>query len=208
MERPLRSGNRIDDVQVRHWLVERERARRREVTEGGVPVITISREYGAQGAAVGHIVAERLGFRFWEREMVSEHDDVRALAIAASTLAARGGAVMVGRGLGFLLSPERALRVRVVCPLEQRIAGLMERQGLTHETARATIEYADRTRRVFVRDRYGRDIDDSSGYDLWVSTGTLGLDAAAAVIIAAYRYRFGERVMRQISSHASGQVTT
>src|SRR5687768_1769679 len=123
-ERPLRSSNRIDNVQVRHWLVERERSRRREASDASVPVITISREYGAQGAAIGRIVAERLAFRFWEREMVGEHDDVRALSIVASTLAARGGAVMVGRGLGFLLSPTRALRVRVVCPLEQRIAGL------------------------------------------------------------------------------------
>jgi len=208
MERPLRNGNRIDNVQVRHWLVERERARRRDVNESAVPVITISREYGAQGAAIARIVAERLGFRFWEREMVGEHDDVRALAIVASTLAARGGAVMVGRGLGFLLSPDRALRVRVVCPLEQRITGLMERQGLCYDTARATIAYADRSRRVFVRDLYGRDIDDASGYDLWVSTGSLPLDAAAAVIISAYRYRFGERVMRQIGTQVGAQVTT
>lgn len=203
MERSLRNGNRIDNVQVKHWLVERERARRREANDASIPVITISREYGAQGAAIGRIVAERMGFRFWEREMVGEYDDVRALSIVANSLAAKGGAVMIGRGLGFLLSPSRALRVRVVCPLEQRISGLMERQGLTHDTARATIAYADRARRIFVRDLYGRDIDDVSGYDLWVSTGALTLDAAAAVIISAYRYRFGERVMRLIATHVA-----
>lgn len=200
MERPLRNGNRIDNVKVKHWLVERERSRRREANDASVPVITISREYGAQGAAIGRIVAERMCFRFWEREMVGEYDDVRALSTVANSLAARGGAVMVGRGLGFLIAPSRALRVRVVCPIDQRIAGLMERQGLTHDTARATIAYADRARRVFVRDLYGRDIDDVSGYDIWVSTGALTLDAAAAVIISAYRYRFGERVMRTIGA--------
>lgn len=203
MERPLRNGNRIDNVRVKHWLVERERSRRREANDASVPVITISREYGAQGAAIGRIVAERMGFRFWEREMVGEYDDVHALTTVVNSLAARGGAVMVGRGLGFLISPSRALRVRVVCPLDQRISGLMERQGLTHDTARATIAYADRARRVFVRDLYGRDIDDVSGYDLWVSTGALTLDAAAAVIISAYRYRFGERVMRMIGAQVS-----
>ena len=200
MDRPLRNGNSIDNVEVRHWLVDRERSQRRVVPEPGVPVVTISREYGAQGAAIGRIVAERMQFRFWERELVGEHDDVRALATAATALATKGGAVMVGRGIGFLLSPSRALRVRVVCPLEQRISGLMERQGLTHDTARATIAYADRARRVFVHDLYGRDIDDVSGYDLWVSTGSLTLDAAAAVIISAYRYRYGERVMRQVGA--------
>lgn len=164
----------------------------------GVPVITISREYGAQGAGVGRIVAERLGFRFWDREMIGEHQDVTTLIKLANELAEEGGAVMVGRGLSFLLSPQRALRVRVVCPLEQRIAGLVERQGLTPETARATIAYADRARRLFVSEVYCRDIDDIAGYDIWVSTGELSRDAAAAVIISSYRYRFGQQVMRGV----------
>ena len=164
----------------------------------GVPVITISREYGAQGAAVGRIVAERLGFRFWDREMIGEHQDAASLIKLANDMGEEGGAVMIGRGLSFLFAPSRALRVRVVCPLEHRIAGLVERQGLTPDTARATIAYADRARRLFVNEVYCRDIDDIAGYDLWVSTGEMSRDAAAAVIISTYRYRFGGTVMRSV----------
>ncbi len=203
MERPVRGENRIDDVQVRRWLVDRERQRQRTASHGRVPVITVSREYGARGAAVGRIVAKRLSFQFWDRELAGEQQDIATLAAAADELAARGGAVLIGRGLGFLLDASRALRVRIVCPLEQRVAGLVEREGICEDTARATIAYADRARREFVQEVYCCDIDDVSGYDLWISTATISLEAAAAVIIAAYRYRFGEQVMSAIG-HAQG----
>ncbi len=36
------------------------------------PVITISREYGAQGAAVARIVASELGFQYWDQDLVHE----------------------------------------------------------------------------------------------------------------------------------------
>jgi cytidylate kinase len=72
-----------------------------------------------------------------------------------------------------------------VCPLEQRIAELAEREHITTAAARAMVADADRDRRAFVRDLYGKDIDDPAGYDLWVNTGTLSLDAAADIIVAA-----------------------
>jgi hypothetical protein len=51
---------------------------------------------------------------------------------------------------------------------------------------------------VFVEEVHGRAIDDLGAYDLCVSTGELGVDGAAAVVIAAYRYRFGDEVMRAL----------
>ncbi len=198
MDRMVRDGHTAEDAQVDEWLVERARKRRSSGGLVGVPVITVSREYGARGAAVGRIVAERLGFKVWDREVLGEHRDARAMAAVAHELEARGSAVLIGRGLGFLVSPARALRVRVVCPLAARIAGLVEREGISPETARAMIDYADRSRREFVRTVYDRDVDDVTGYDLWVGTGELSLDGAAAVIIAAYRYRFGAEIMRAI----------
>lgn len=221
MERMARGGT-TDEVDVGRWRADRAR----RPTGGGItaPVITVSREYGARGAAVGRLVAQRLGFAFWDRALlaemagrvhvgpaklhtVDEHhsDDEEArtryasgLTAVAAELAAQGSAVLIGRGLNFLIDPSRALRIRVVCPLELRVRGLAEREGIALATARATVDYADRDRRAFVHEIHGRHIEDVTAYDLWISTGDVTVDAAAAVIISAYRYRFGEDVMRAI----------
>jgi cytidylate kinase len=58
------------EEQVRHWELKPRRL------QGGSPevwpVVTISREFGTRGVAFGRRVAERLGFRCWDREIVTE----------------------------------------------------------------------------------------------------------------------------------------
>ena len=59
----------IVEQQCRRWeLLRKERQREAAVW----PVITISREFGAQGEAVGRIIAERTGFALWDKELVHE----------------------------------------------------------------------------------------------------------------------------------------
>jgi cytidylate kinase len=232
MERTPRSVDAIVEAQVQRWLAQRARS---SPPAEPAPVITISREYGARGAAVARVVADRTGFSFWDRELLdaiaanahldpivlapfdehhrsvlidtvggmipratspSQADYVRALHAVAKELVLRGGAVMIGRGLHLLIGAAHALRVRVVCPLEQRIRELADREHIDTDTARTAIEDADRDRRAFVRDLYGAEVDDPSAYDLWLNTGTLSLDGAAAMVVAAYRHRFGERALR------------
>jgi cytidylate kinase len=74
-----------------------------------------------------------------------------------------------------------------VCALEQRVEALAARERISITNARAAIAEADRDRRAFVRDLYGKDIDDPAGYDLWVNTGTMSLAAAADIIAGAAR---------------------
>ncbi len=198
----------------------------RSISAGsGTAVVTVARDYGARGVEVARLIAERLGVRCWDRELVAEvaahmhvdpsvlagfdehrvegpvlptpswpsrADYQQRLAIVARTVASRGAAVLVGRGLGALLGAEACLRVHVVCPIEQRIAGLIERSQLSAETARAAIDYVDREREAFARDMSGGQTAEPAAYDLTISTGNLSLDAAADVVVGAYRSRFGE----------------
>jgi hypothetical protein len=226
MERAPRSVDAMVDAQVQRWLGERQRMTPEATAP---PVITVSREFGARGAALGKVVADRIGFSFWNRELLGaiaahahvdaaalerfdEHhpsaiaetmsglmpgparigqvDYARELTVVVRDLVSRGSAVLVGRGLNFMVDKARALRVRVVCPLEQRIAELAERDRITFAAARVMIADADRDRRAFVRDLYGKDIDDPAGYDLWVNTGTMSIDAAADIVVAALRAQF------------------
>jgi cytidylate kinase len=194
-------------------------------TGSGTAVVTVARDYGARGVEVARLVAERLGVRLWDRDLVAEvaadmhvdpsvlagFDEHRTespepptpvwpsradyqdrLAIVARIVASRGAAVLVGRGLGGLFGPDTCLRVHVVCPIEQRIAGLIERSQLSAETARAAIDYVDREREAFARDMSGGHLAEPSTHDLTISTGNLSLAAAAEVVVSAYRSRFGE----------------
>jgi len=62
-----RSVEALVEQQVRRWEAA---ARRRPTEVKRWPVVTVSREFGARGAEVGRAVAERLGFTFWDKELV------------------------------------------------------------------------------------------------------------------------------------------
>lgn len=220
-----RSIDRIVGEQIERWRIERARAERKESPPR--PVVAVSRQYGARGAAVAHRVADQLGFGYWNRELLDEvarsahvstalleslderHDPsllstLRGMARGrlrssefyaelvkvVHTVVSHGGAVLVGRGIARMLPAERALRLRVVCPLEQRIAGLVERRGLDAAAARTEIASVDAERYAFVRDHLGVEVEEPAAYDLEVNTATLGVDGAAALAVAAYRLRF------------------
>jgi cytidylate kinase len=107
------------------------------------------------------------------------------------TLARHGRGVIVGRGAHFLLDPKTTLRVRVIAPLEVRVARIAARDGLRDDEARAKILRIDGERVAFNRQHYGADIADPAHYDLVVNAGTLGLEGAAAGVIWTFRSRFG-----------------
>jgi len=59
----------IVEQQVRRWQLRPDKA----LAEGGHfwPIVTISREFDSLGLALGQRVADRLGFSFWDHEIVS-----------------------------------------------------------------------------------------------------------------------------------------
>ncbi len=228
MKRPTpKDVQQLIDEQVRSWA--RMKAVRIEPTPEPRPVVTVSREMGSQGGLAATIVAERLGFRVWGRELVDAIADetglektllasldekarslvddfvsetLRGTGGAAAdyagqvvrivgTLARHGGAVFVGRGAQFVVDPAQALRVRVVSPLEVRIASLAERRGIEPKVAEREIARTDRDRLGYLRRYHVKDPDNPAWYDLVVNTGSLGPEKAADVILAAWEAKFG-----------------
>ena len=217
--------------QILLWQEERRIAERKGLEGNGAqqPTICISRQYGARGAEMGRLVAERLGFRFYSQELihdVAEQAHVRAqlvesldervrdgisewmsgllkrgvfepsdylhnLSKVVLTLARHGKGVIVGRGAHFLLDAKTTLRVRVIAPLELRVARIAERDGLADDAARTKILRIDGERVAFNKRHYGADIADPSHYDLVVNAGTLGLEGAASGVGWAFQSRFG-----------------
>jgi len=221
---------KVIERQFRRSELARERAKEvRAETTVHWPVVTISREFGARGEALGLLIAERSGFALWDGELVhavaresgadeivlrwlDEHrrneieesihgalmggqytvgEYLRRLSKLILALSVHGASVVVGRGASYLLGPDDALRVRVVCPLEERVRGYAERQGISASRARDLIERADQERRHFIRQSFSKDLSSAADYDLVVNTGTFPLEVACEIVFAAYRGKFG-----------------
>jgi len=226
-----RTAQKLVEKQVRKWQLDREASggRGAEKAPAPWPLITFSREFGARGATIGRLVADTIGFSFWDQEIVHaivEHtgaqeallasldertrnriedvfsenlggavgtagEYVRQVTRVVRTIERHGAAVIIGRGAYFILPPESALRVRVVCPEALRIARFAEREGLDKHEAEKRVREVERQRRTFNKRYYGKEVDNPLHYDLVLNTGWTTQEAAAGVVIAAYRAKFG-----------------
>jgi hypothetical protein len=110
---------------------------------------------------------------------------------AVVDLSERGGAVIVGRGANFLVAPEQALRVRIVCPLRDRIQRYACASRMDGERAERCVRSQDRERERFVRQLCGESDADPTQYDLVINTLSVSEDAAARIIATTYGTRFG-----------------
>ncbi|HEY3993554.1 MAG TPA: cytidylate kinase-like family protein, partial [Ktedonobacteraceae bacterium] len=91
--------------------------------------------------------------------------------------------VIVGRGSQMLLKGRRdVLHVRVIAPLEQRIAYVMRREGLDRDHAQARIHYKDSGRERYLQMQYHQHPSDPLLYDLVINVASLSLDNAVELI--------------------------
>jgi cytidylate kinase len=106
----------------------------------------------------------------------------RIIIAAAST----GHVVIVGRGGQVLLADQRdVLHVRVVAPLEPRVAYVVRREGLDPETARRRVQAKDQARTRYMQTQYHCQHEDPHFYDLVIDTAVLDLDSAVDLICLA-----------------------
>jgi cytidylate kinase len=96
----------------------------------------------------------------------------------------KGEAVIVGRGGQMVLQgwPD-VFHIRVVAPLEMRIARLQKKENISSESARARLEASAKTRARYLRRSYGVQIDDSTLYHLTINIGLLSLAQAVNLVI-------------------------
>jgi cytidylate kinase len=132
----------------------------------------------------------------WANSHMSKHErelnltadpDTTAMVRLLLVIAARGDAVIVGRGAGFLLPLETTLHVRVIAPLESRIAYFAQMLRLSQDEAAAELRAHDDRRSTFLIRTLGRNPADSTSYDVVVNAGRLGIEAAAQFIGWAVR---------------------
>ena len=136
-------------------------------------------------------VVERYLADAFRPRAVNESQYLQRLVRILTTIGEGGGAVILGRGSCYVLPPERTLRVLVVAPRAYRIQRLARELGVPAEEADNRLSEEDARRREFIGHHFGVDPDSSTRYDLVVNTGTLGLDAACALVADALRSKVG-----------------
>lgn len=110
----------------------------------------------------------------------------RALREVVLAAALAGPSVIVGRGAQIILRDRRdTLHVRVVAPLNQRIAYVARRESLTPAEAQQRIQQRDQERRRYLATTYRALPDDAHLYDIIVNTAVLEFDSCVEIITRA-----------------------
>ncbi len=133
---------------------------------------------------VDELIRNRIGDRF--DTLQKHHKDLVTLLTAIGT---KGHSIIVGRGAQYLF-PE-ALKVRLICKLDQRIEWLMKYEHVSYNDAIRLIEESDSKRGNFIKDLFGHDPQIPHHYDLIIKTSEeIKLEDAAATIVQLAKRRF------------------
>ncbi len=97
--------------------------------------------------------------------------------------AVRGHIVIVGRASQVILADRRdVLHVRIIAPFEQRVAYVMQREGLARHAAEARIHHKDLERARYLEREYHHQPDEAHLYDLVLNTSLLDLENSVDIL--------------------------
>ena len=115
---------------------------------------------------------------------------IQALNTVVKELAEGGNVVIVGRAGQIILADyPGSLHLRLVAPLEMRVARISRRQNISLQAARAQVSASDRYRRRFLKRFYNHNLDDPDQYDLVINTARLTLQDAVDLICQTVQHR-------------------
>jgi CMP/dCMP kinase len=114
----------------------------------------------------------------------------RAIQEAVREYAARGNAVIVGRGASAILGArDDVLRIFIYAPRAWRIDRVARATGVRRDVAEAELDRVDRARTAYMRERYERTFGDPRNYDICLDASRLDVSQCTALIVAAVRAR-------------------
>ena len=155
-------------------------------------------EYIAQEGAFRQTVADNLpgDASAWieqrletlhREQHLSENPSINELARIVLALGAQGEVIVIGRGAGCILPRESTLNVRIIAPIDERIAYMSQWLRLTVHEAAEQVEMRDRRRADFITTHFQRQPNDPYQYDLLLNSSLLGEDLCAELIAQAAR---------------------
>ncbi len=118
------------------------------------------------------------------RRQMSEFLYLKHLTRVVATIASIGNAVILGRGVNFLLP--NALNVRMDASIERRVENMIKFEGGDEAAATAKITKSDKERDHYLTGLFGKEKIHSFHYDVSLWMDKLSSDCAADIIKTAY----------------------
>ena len=179
-------------------------------------VITIGRQYGSDGRKIAKELAQRLGFKFYDKELKADEKRASVWAYPAMTenvwiaeerwyysvndvlydtekkiileKAATEDCVIVGRCANRILKDrDDCLSVFVYAPMDFRIKNVMERDSMSEKEARARIRKVDKQRRYHYNYFTDRNWEDMDEYDICIDSSKWSIEKYAKILEKMYQ---------------------
>lgn len=198
--------------------------------------VTISREFGSEGAKIAKQVAEILDYSlvdkrilegvfrrygltkfgdlydstpsFWDLANANNLLIVSMLNETMEALAHRGRMVILGRG-GFASLNEYAdvLNVRIQAPFPDRVERVMARENISdRRQAEERVRKDDKARQKFIKLFYNKDWDVETYFNLVIDTSTVSTEMAVEWIIEAARALEQKQFARDVLTAQQAEV--
>jgi cytidylate kinase len=124
---------------------------------------------------------------------LSQHPSIVNMARVMLSLGSQGGVVLIGRGAGYILPRSVMLHVRVIAPMEDRIAFMSQWLRLTVAEATERVHLRDQRRAEFISTHFHRKPEDAHQFDLILNSSQLGEDLCAELITQAAKGQAARR---------------
>ena len=135
---------------------------------------------------------------------ISESTYLRHVLQTILSLGAHGECVIVGRGATQVLPAETTLRVLLVGSLEDRIAVLGRKFGLSREEAGRKAREIERERAALIREHFQKEVGDPRHYDLVLNCSSWSVAQCVALIVEGLRQRTPAVLVSKAQSARSG----
>ena len=167
-------------------------------------VITIGREFGSGGHEIGMKLAEKLGIKCYDKELLQvaakesglcgysnsyvdmpiNHKVFLAQFDAIKKLAAKESCVIVGRCADYALEDDPfAVSVWIKASLDERIKRIKKLYELNDSKAADLIQKTDKKRASYYNYYSSKKWGEAKSYDLCIDSGLVGIDGAIELIL-------------------------
>ena len=109
---------------------------------------------------------------------------LQVLTKVVSTISLHGNAIILGRGVNFILDPKETFRVRIIGPEDLKIKNCS--QTGKEDDAKRYIQNMEAQRKAFVQKYFHADIDDSHGYDIVINMQSYTPTGAVEALATAF----------------------
>jgi cytidylate kinase len=131
--------------------------------------------------------------RLLKEQNISANPSVIELARMILSLGVQGEAILLGRGAGSILPQASTLHVRLVAPVQDRIAYMSQWLRLTMDEAAEQVRKRDQRRAEFLATHFHRTASDLYQYDMALNTSLLGEERSAEIICEAAKLKMACR---------------